>query len=119
MSPRLVARTVAAGRALLGGALLVAPDRVTERWVGTTAEPVRLLARGLGARDLALGLATLAVIDDRRDARRWLAAAVVADATDAVANAAAGERIPAQGRWATVALAGGSALVGLWLTRRI
>lgn len=119
MSPRLVAGIIAVGRAVLGIALLLAPDRVSSRWLGTTSEPVRILTRGLGARDLALGVATIAALQRRGDARRWAAVAVVADGADAVANVAAGDRIPPAGRWGTAALAGGSALVGVWLVRAL
>jgi hypothetical protein len=44
---------------------------------------------------------------------------IVADAIDGAATLAAGERIPPNGRVATVALAGGSALFGAWLARAL
>jgi hypothetical protein len=119
MSPRALTRLIALGRTALGGTLVVAPDLVTERWLGSTTEPVRILARGLGARDVALGVGTLAALGGRGDLRRWVAVAVMADSADALANAAAGDRVPWVGRWGTVALAGGAALAGLWIARAV
>jgi hypothetical protein len=119
MSPRLVARVLSIGRAALGVALVAVPDRVTGPWVGSTTEPVRVLARGLGARDVGLGAGMLVALARGGDARRWAAAATLADGVDALASAAAGDRIPPAGRWGTVALAAGSALAGAWLTRAL
>jgi hypothetical protein len=58
VGPRRAATLLAAGRAALGVAVLVAPEAVTARWLGAHAShpAVRYLARSLGARDLALGI---------------------------------------------------------------
>ena len=44
---------------------------------------------------------------------------MLADTVDGVATVAAGDDIPRNGRVATAALAGGSALFGAWLARAI
>jgi hypothetical protein len=119
MSPLLVARTIAAGRAAIGAAMVVAPGRLAEAWVGSSSEPARILSRGLGARDVGLGIGTLVVLARGGDARAWVAAATLADATDALSSVAAGDRIPAAGRWGVTALAGGAALTGAWLLRAL
>ena len=62
MTAPLIARFVAAGRIGFGVALIVAPERVTSLWLGSDAgrPGARVVTRGLGARDLALGLSGLA-----------------------------------------------------------
>jgi hypothetical protein len=117
-SPRLIARSFGAGRAGLGLVLLVAPDAVTERWLGAAGQTdaARVLARGLGARDIVLGAGAIA--GSAESARPWVLAAVVADLADAFASGVA-SGIPRGGRIGTVALAAGSALLGAWLLRSL
>lgn len=106
-----VARALGAGRAALGAVLLVAPDLVTTRWVGPEGETdgARVLARGLGVRDVVLGLGAAA--GPPQAARRWILGGLVADVADAaVSGSTAG--IPRNGRIGTLALAGGSAALG-------
>lgn len=120
MSPRTVTSVFAAGRALLGLALLLMPARVARGWVGDEIDrpAAQVLCRGLGARDMSLGIGTLLAQRDGGPSQRWLQAAILADSVDVAATLAAGGRIPARGRLGTVALAGGSALLGAWLSRR-
>jgi hypothetical protein len=108
------ARALGAGRAALGLAIVAAPDLVTPRWVGADgATPAgRVLARGLGARDVALGVGT--AVAPTGAGRGWVLGGVIADVTDAAAVALAPE-IPRGGRVGTLALAVGSAAVGVAL----
>jgi hypothetical protein len=117
-SPRLIARSFGAGRAGLGLALLVTPDAVTERWLGAAGrtDAARALARGLGARDIVLGAG--AMIGSAEAARPWVLAAALADLADTYASGTAAG-LPRGGRIGTVALAGGSALLGAWLLRSL
>jgi hypothetical protein len=112
--PRAIAALIAAGRALLGLALLAAPRRAAQGWLGAEAQrpAVVELLRGIGARDLVLGAGVLATLRDGADPVPWMAAAALADAADAAAALAVGDGIPPGGRWATVAIAGGAALAG-------
>jgi hypothetical protein len=73
MNAALSARLVAAGRIGFGVALILTPRRVTSPWLGRDAgrAGTRVLSRGLGARDLALGLGALAVSEDQL--RPWIA----------------------------------------------
>jgi hypothetical protein len=98
MTAPLIARFVAAGRIGFGVALIVAPERVTSLWLGSDAARAgaRVVTRGLGARDLALGVGALAAADSQLPP--WVAGAVVADITDLVATVAAGESLPRTGR---------------------
>lgn len=119
MSERDVLWALAAGRAALGAGLVAAPAMAARPWVGPDAASpgARVLARGLGVRDLALGVGTLEAARRGAGLRTWLVAGVVADAVDFAATLAAGDQIPARGRRAVAALAGGAALTGLVLLR--
>jgi hypothetical protein len=109
-STRTLAQALGAGRAALGAALLVAPDLVTDRWVGPggATDAGRVLARGLGARDIVIGAGAVT------GGRGWLLAGVGADLADLYASGTA-TGIPRNGRLGTVALAGASAALGAWL----
>jgi hypothetical protein len=113
-----IARALGAGRATLGVTLLIAPDLLTSRWVGRRgASPAgRVLARGLGARDVGIGVGVLA--SSTATARPWILAGVAADAADMAASAAT-LGIPAAGRVGTAALAGASAALGVGLLRTL
>ena len=119
MRPSSLAIAFGAGRALVGVALVAAPAPIARSWVGAGGAPASVLARALGGRDFVIG-AGLAVAAARGgDVRRWLAGGVLADTIDGIATVAAGEDIPRNGRLATAALAGGSALFGAWLARAV
>ena len=113
-SARSIAQALGAGRAGLGAALLLTPDLVTPRWVGDggTTDAGRVLARGLGARDIVIGAGSMT------GARGWVLAGLGADLADLCASGTA-SGIPRNGRLGTVALAGGSALLGAWLARAL
>jgi hypothetical protein len=119
---RRAALLMSAGRAALGLAVLTAPRAVTSRWLGE--ENARLpvvgdLAISLGARDLALGLAGVLALDDRRLGPRVIAACAAVDAADVVGTLIARSSLPAAGVAGTVALAGGAAAFGAVLARRL
>ena len=71
MNAALAARLVAAGRIGFGVSLILAPGRVISPWLGQDAgrSSARVLGRGLGARDLALGLGALVASADH--VRGW------------------------------------------------
>ena len=121
MGPRRAAALLAAGRAALGVAVLVAPEAVTSRWLGAHAShpTVRYLARSLGARDLALGILALRTLDDARIAPQVHVACAVADSVDALATVAARSELPTAGAIGTVAVAGAAAAAGLYLAREL
>jgi hypothetical protein len=112
---RAVARMIAAGRVVVGVALLAAPGLVAGNWAGEVgAEPgAKLLARAVGARDLVLGLGVLAALE-RGDpqAAAWVRAAAVADAGDAAATFLAYRHLPRVKRFGVLVLAAGSAGTG-------
>jgi len=80
---------------------------------------VRDLGRGLAARDIAIGLAVIHTLDDPVVGPRIQAAAAFADGVDAVATILERDSLPRMGAFGTVAIAGGSAVVGLYLAHRL
>ena len=115
MDHRSVARIPAAGRVAIGTALLVAPQVVTRGWTGPTgALPgAKLLGRGLGVRDLMLGLGVINALD-RGDPRAqdWVRASALADVGDAVATVLAFRHLPKRSRFGVLAIATGAAVAG-------
>lgn len=111
---RILAGLISFGRFLFGVAFLAEPKLMERAWIGKQARlpGAQLLARAVGARDLALGLGGLqAVTRNDGSARPWLAAAAVCDAVDFGATWAAGRAIPSQARTGVLAIAGVSSLL--------
>ena len=119
MRPSTLAIAFGAGRAFVGVALLAAPAPIARGWVGVDGTPATLLSRSLGARDHVIGAGLALAAARGGDPRTWLAGGVLADSVDGIATLAAGDDIPRNGRVATTALAGGSALFGAWLASAI
>ncbi|HEY3959956.1 MAG TPA: hypothetical protein VGL68_05540 [Solirubrobacteraceae bacterium] len=120
MTPRQAAAMLAVGRAALGMAVLAVPERVTAGWLGSehASQPVvQDLARSLGARDAALGFATLWTLDDPVVGARVQTACAAVDTVDALATILARKALPPAGVFGTVAIAGGAAAVGFYLAR--
>jgi hypothetical protein len=107
---RYAATAAAVARVAVGVAALTWPSVPARPW---TAE---VLGRALGARDLALGLGTLAAIR-KAPSGPWPAGALYAagalsDALDVAITAAAWPRLPRTTRWLVAASAGGAAIAG-------
>src|SRR4051794_19179789 len=101
MDAPTVARQVAYGRIALGAALAVAPGLVARGWIGSsiTSTGTRVLARGFGLRDVAIGAGTLSALEAGRPTRDWLLAGALADVADLTATLAAGRSLPLLGRY--------------------
>lgn len=122
MNPRRGAWLLAAGRAGLGVAVLAAPEQVVGHWLGDehAEKPVVLdLARSLGARDLALGIATLQTLDDPVIGPRVQALCAVVDSVDVLATIIARRELPTSGALGTVAIAGAAAAAGFYLSHKL
>lgn len=121
MNERTLLGLLSAGRIAVGAAFMAAPARGAASWIGTEAQRpgAGVLARAFGARDLALGAATLAALSGRAPLRPLLLGGIVADTTDAAATLAAGDGIPVSARRAVTAVAVGAALGGAWLATRL
>jgi hypothetical protein len=122
MNPRRGAWLLAAGRAALGVAVLAMPEQVVSHWLGGehAAKPVVLdLARSLGARDLALGVATLQTLDDAVIGPRVQALCAVVDGVDVLATIIARRELPRSGALGTVAIAGAAAAAGFYFSHKL
>jgi hypothetical protein len=98
---RALAGLISFGRLLIGIAFIAEPKLMERAWIGRQARVpgAQVLARAVGARDLAMGLGgAQAVARDDGSAGPWLAAAAICDAVDFGATLAAGRRIPRQPR---------------------
>src|SRR6266513_2878807 len=98
---RVLAGLMSLGRLGFGVAFIAQPNLMERGWIGKQARVpgAQVLARAVGARDLALGLGGVqAVIRGDGSARPWLGAAAICDAVDFGATLAAGRRIPRQPR---------------------
>lgn len=115
MDARLAARLLAAGRLGFGVALFAAPATAGRLWFGQTPGVAGKTAlRGLGARDVAIGVGTLLAADEGGHLEPWLDASVVADVADSVAIILARNELDPKPVVGTVMVAGAAALVGLW-----
>jgi hypothetical protein len=120
-NPRRVALALGASRVGLGvGALFLTRPALTALGFGDAGSAGRALAKLLGGRDLALGLATLAARQDAGRLRELTLAAAALDTADAIAMALAARdpevRLAALGG---VLSGGGAAAAGLWAGRRL
>ena len=111
---RILALVISLGRTVFGVAFIAKPMLTERAWIGKQARVpgAQLLARGVGARDLVLGLGGLqALTRDDGSARPWLAAAGICDAVDFGATWAAGRTIPRHARAGVLTIAGVSSLL--------
>jgi hypothetical protein len=118
---KLGAQLVAGGRAAVGAALLLAPDRVAAPWLGDhVRQPaVRALVRSLGVRDLVLGMIALHTVDHPDVGPRWQATCAVVDGVDVLATVGAAGDLPASGVAGTAALAGGAGAACAYFAREL
>jgi hypothetical protein len=119
MNVRSAARGLALNRLAFGLNYVVRPDAVGQSWIGAAAARragTQVLARGLGARDVALGAGALAALHRGDDdaARRWMAAHAVADGVDLVATVVARDGLPPRQAVLATLVAAASTAVGAW-----
>jgi hypothetical protein len=118
-----LAREQSINRVVMGVGLIALPQVFAQPWMGPSASDVRsrVIARALGARDLALGCGALTALreQDRTWAARCLAAHAGADAIDLLAILAAGRALPRFARLGGGALAALSAAVAAAYAREL
>ena len=114
---RQLALATAVVRSAIGVVALAAPGLAAGLWADAGARPLastRVLARALGARDLALGMGLLLALRHEGPVRGWVEAGGLADAGDVVATVSRFGDLPATGRWvALFSAAGGVAAARL------
>src|SRR5438132_13652179 len=99
---RQLAETVAWGRIAIGVTALVAPTLPLRPWVGRdfSWQPrAKLLARSLGARDLALGIGVILALRHDGPVRGWVEGSGVAGAGGCLAPLLALGKLPKARRW--------------------
>jgi hypothetical protein len=118
---RVVARGIALGRVAYGAALVLAPSAVARPWIGEDANrpPVTVVARGLGVRDMVLGLIALHTISHPDVGPRWQRTLAVCDLGDLAATLAVRDALEPRAVAGTVAVAGGAAAAALWAAGRL
>lgn len=115
-----MARQLCISRITFGAGLILAPGMYARFWAGPGASDrwSRVLARSLGARELALGGGGLAALRRGEDeAAGWMLANAVTEAADVAVNLAIGPRTP--GRLVGAAMAAANtAVLAAWLAER-
>jgi hypothetical protein len=121
MEPRDAALAIGRARMAFGVAALAGPGYAARVMFGRGGDSAgtRLFARMLGGRDLALGLGVVIAIDHGAPVRGWLEAGALADAVDCLGALLARDELSPQTALGTVAIGGGAAVAGLWLSRRL
>jgi len=105
---RALGGLISLARFVFGIAFIARPQIMDRAWIGKQARVpgAQVLARAVGARDLALGLGGVqAVIRNDGSAQPWLGAAAICDAVDFGATLAAGRRIPREPRTGVLRIA--------------
>ena len=106
-------------RATVGAALVVAPGLSARVWLGE--EPTaraRVALRGLGAREIGLGIGLLTALETGNPVRGWLEAGALSDAADSIFAFGSGA-LPAPQRIIAALSAGASAVFGLQLAEEL
>jgi len=103
-----------ASRIAYAVALLAAPERAANPWLGPVTESggARVAARALAVRDGALGAGVVAGALTGNAARPWLFACVASDLVDATATWLERDALPKRSGPATLVVAGGAAAAG-------
>ncbi len=107
----------ALGRILFGVAALVAPAPAGRALAGEggAASDAKAFLRGMGGREIGLGLGLLAALRTGERVRPWLIAGVLADSGDIAGVAGAWPYMPPAKRWLGLAMAGAAAFFGTTL----
>jgi hypothetical protein len=120
VNARILAQGLATGRITLGLAMFLAPTQASRQWLGPDAERpgTTIAVRALGARDVVLGVGTLAALrHEDGDPSQWIEGGIVADGADAVASLLS--KAPAPGRLVGVSVASAAAAAGIWVRGRL
>jgi len=119
---RKLAHGFAWGRIAIGGCLAALPGVGGAACVGreeSRRTGSKFFARGLGARDVALGAGALLALRHDAPVRGWLEAGGLADAGDALSMLLAFGRLPRRLRWALLAAAASSVVMARVLSARV
>ncbi len=115
------AQALAVGRVAIGAALLLAPKAAGRPWIGDAAaqDSTQVVTRGLGARDMVMGLIALHTAAHPQVGPRWQRTLAGCDAVDLAATLLARRSLPRNGVLGTAALAGGAVAVEALVATRL
>ncbi|MGQ0519621.1 MAG: hypothetical protein ACT4PX_00535 [Actinomycetota bacterium] len=119
---RRYARLLSYGRIGLGVTAILAPRLPSAPWVGDAEArrpAVRLFARSLGARDVALGLGPVLAMRHGAPARGWMEAGGLADAGDLLGTLVSWRSLPRRSRPVLLAIIAGSLVVSRLLAAAV
>jgi hypothetical protein len=104
----------AAGRILFGMAALVAPGTTGQILAGDggAAPDAQAFLRGMGAREIGIGVGLLAMIRADGPVRPWLVAGLLADSGDIAGIAGAWRQMAPSKRWLGLGTAAGAGAIG-------
>jgi hypothetical protein len=107
----------AAARIAIGVVATAYPEKIGRTWIGEAADspPTKVILRGLGARDIALGAGTVEATTGSGDAAVWLGCSAMSDLCDLSATLIGRNSLPKNGVLITSALAGAGAVTGFAL----
>lgn len=119
LTPVNVARALGLGRVAVGIAIMAAPARMGESWLGTdgTTPGAQVALRGLGIRDVLIGMAQVHTAADPERGYRWARTASLGDAVDLAATLAASKHLPRSGVLSIGVVATGAAVSGVVVSR--
>ncbi len=109
---------LASSRATLGLIAYLFPRVVSAPWVGgseASRHSVKLFARTLGARDMALGLGHLYSLTKGENAQEWLVAGALADLGDTMATVISFDELPKPHAYGILLLTVSAFLLGSYL----
>ncbi len=109
-------------RIAIGGCAAALPAVAGAAWVGkeeSRRTGSKVFARGLGARDIALGVGMLLALQHDAPVRGWVEASGLADTGDTISTLLAFARLPRRLRWALLALAAGGVAVACVLAPNV
>lgn len=117
LEPREIATLLSGTRLALGALLFLMPSKSAKLWSddGGNSSAAVVASRGMGARDMALGLGGLLALANDKPARGWLEAAAFSDLLDAVSTALSFRRLPSGRALLMGASAAGAAMLGMQL----
>lgn len=105
----------AIGRIAFGLASLAAPSSTgrTLAGPGGALPDAQAFLRGMGAREIGIGLGLLGAMRTDGPVRKWVVAGLLADAGDLVGIAGAWRHMPPTNRWLGLGTAGAAAAAGV------
>jgi hypothetical protein len=108
----------AIGRVAFGAAALAAPAPTGRMLAGDggAAPDAQAFLRGMGSREIGLGLGLLATLRSGAPVQPWLIAGVLSDSGDIAGVLGAWRHMPAAKRWLGLGMAAAAAAVGATLT---